>query len=141
MKLSEAIRLGATLKPQGRTVFYDSLDRSTCALGAALDAIGQLGGQLHLTRYNEWCKVEEHWPYAFKLGTTEDMTKSIAYKAAIMNDQGWTREQVADFVEAEERKLGLWEEIPERNLIEEVREDTARANDRQSDHRPILTPA
>lgn len=40
MKLSEAMSLGATLKPQSFGEWGD--DKSTCALGAALDAIGQL---------------------------------------------------------------------------------------------------
>ena len=37
MKLSEAIRLGAMLKPQGYEVLYGA---RTCALGAASDALG-----------------------------------------------------------------------------------------------------
>ncbi len=40
MKLSEAIRLGAMLKPQIKQDHYHN--GSTCAFGAALDAVGQL---------------------------------------------------------------------------------------------------
>lgn len=41
IKLSEAIRLGSLLKPQAFGDYYEK--DGTCALGAALDAVGRLG--------------------------------------------------------------------------------------------------
>src|ERR1041385_9092846 len=56
LRLSEAIRLGAMLRPQGRDAFVDEQHR-TCALGAAIDAIGQLdrGGFYDIPAEWEWC--------------------------------------------------------------------------------------
>lgn len=54
MQLSEAIRLGAMLKPQIRCGFFDG--QGTCAVGAAADAIGRLddlvAGQFR--EFREW---------------------------------------------------------------------------------------
>lgn len=40
MKLSEAILLGSKIRPQGFEDYYDYAAGATCALGAAMEAIG-----------------------------------------------------------------------------------------------------
>jgi hypothetical protein len=57
MKLSEAIILGSTLKPQNIGGWYNGKD-GTCALGAALDAVGKLKSK------GGWSdKVKKIWPW------------------------------------------------------------------------------
>jgi hypothetical protein len=102
LRLSEAIRLGAMLKPKG----YDGLlvDGRTCALGAALDAIGQCNGDSEA----EYQTAKEAWPLLMKEATSPVEANYRTYlQHAIwqLNDsRGWTRERIADWVETIERE-------------------------------------
>lgn len=102
MKLSEAIRLGAMLKPQG---FGACLwDGRTCAMGAAYDAIGGLGV---IDDGKGWGKALAVWPSLriflgreCHLCSDESPMPSEANVIAHMNDaHGWTREQIATWVQ------------------------------------------
>ncbi len=93
MKLSEAIRLGSMLKPQGFGLFFD-MDELSCALTAARDAAGDRG----------WV---EKYPFLYKsmaclYPECGECGSSLAVIIAIhLNDRHrWTREQIADYVEA-----------------------------------------
>lgn len=100
MKLSEAIRLGAMLKPQGRRGFFDG--GNTCALGAAADAIGRLNDLLdgRFLESKEWPLLSEMAAHPVTL-----WTRSVWDVVTSMNDIfGWTREQIADWVETIERE-------------------------------------
>lgn len=110
MKLSEAIRLGAMLKPQA----FGAVQRqgTTCAIGAAYDAIGALSkddgdgmseedflvvcGHLPLLAApNVQCPACSETPY----GDDGSMCANIAH----LNDwHRWTREQIADWVASQE---------------------------------------
>ena len=92
MKLSDAIRLGAMLKPQGRGCL--EMNGHSCALGAALDAIGHLGHQ-----YGGQI-LREHWPYLETevCGPLRLMGRLYRVIVDLNDDHGWTREQIADWV-------------------------------------------
>lgn len=104
--LSEAIREGAKLRPQG-TGGYGGL--TSCALEAAAEAIG---GELEWGDENRFLQL---YPYCFNrvtppmegdLWTDDAGTESLFSLCWQLNDRGWTREQIADWLEGEEEKLG-----------------------------------
>lgn len=115
MKLSEAIRLGAMLKPQGFGGYF--VYGKTCAMGAALDAIGQLR-----TTYGHSADAPEvdfrHYRLAlnaaFPLLAMEPVacprcgfaTRGLVEAIQHLNDapHRWTREQIADWVETIEQQ-------------------------------------
>jgi hypothetical protein len=100
MKLSEAIRLGAMLKPQTSGVFYRA--GKTCANGAALDAIGALdiAANPYCGSRNERLKAE------FPLVRTLIPRCPVCFYTSLLewvivhlnDDHRWTREQIADWV-------------------------------------------
>lgn len=97
MKLSLAIRLGAMLKPQGRGRLIS--DGRTCALGAAVDAIGGLN------RHDEdrYQLAFDEWPILLrKVSHPLCAPDHLADIITMLNDSPirWTREQIADFVES-----------------------------------------
>lgn len=119
MKLSEAIRLGSMMKPQGFGNIFDGI--STCAIGAALDANGKLDewkerrcspasfgtwGERWCNVYEWWCNVytslgismhHKSWAVCPVCGETNLLTSIIATH---LNDKHkWTREQIADWIE------------------------------------------
>jgi hypothetical protein len=120
MKLSEAIRLGAMLRPQGFGDFYpvitcvhvDEVDgvwskqeistMSSCALGAAMEAVRSrpVADDMALDT------LRFYWPWAFEMTDswrTASPSTARAFRVTdmifLLNDtQGWTREQIADWV-------------------------------------------
>lgn len=111
MKLSDAIRLGALLRPQAFGRLFDADERATCALGAAYEAIGELDRFLEIDADPTAASMELLEP-AFKVltawGTGQFVTcpgpqqVQMQLGAAIttLNDHHkWTREQIADWVE------------------------------------------
>lgn len=101
MKLSEAIRLGAAMKPQAFDAYFDN--GGTCALGAAGDALGDvhLDDNIPNTWPKEWSATEER---IAKAGCPEcGETKGVSRIVPHLNDyHRWTRERIADFVELHE---------------------------------------
>ena len=104
MTLSEAIRLGAMLRPQAFGVKFDGV--GTCALGAALDASGALGMSetVEAKRYREWNL--NAW---FQEATCPECgrIRSLFMEGTIphLNDKHrWTRERIADWVETIEQQ-------------------------------------
>jgi len=109
MKLSEAIRLGAMLKPQAFGSLFNGM--GTCALGAAADAVGILDTDTHWFKRDK--RAPEHWkPVAtsmaecpqcgadWPLPRTGAFTKRDVQTAVVHlnNDHRWTRERIADWV-------------------------------------------
>lgn len=105
MQLSEAIRLGAMLKPQG----FESLinDGHSCALGAALDAVGKLRGETSAEEMAMWDDLRERWPLIASApppcpACPEDPLRFCEEFGDVvwhLNDEhAWTREQIADWV-------------------------------------------
>lgn len=112
LKLSQAIRLGAMLKPQGVGMWKTS-DGKTCALGAAADALSILNTP------NSWTKLREIYPILGNPLPTAGSGPKIDCPAcgniqlcvgsaiAHLNDDRrhlWTREQIADWVESLEKQ-------------------------------------
>lgn len=92
LKLSQAIRIGAKLRPQCSRTYFAWADRplavGSCALGAAWEGAGY-GGPTHAPfGYQDVCKA---------FGITEPLAQSIA----IRNDRGDTREQIANWLESQ----------------------------------------
>ena len=86
MKLSEAIRLGASLSPRCTGSLFR--DGKTCALGAALEAIGK-----NLANYDA---LFSEWPWLNEVKVLE---------IAKLNDcSGWSCDQIADYVATIEQK-------------------------------------
>ena len=119
MRLSEAIRLGAMMKPQARGAFHRKLD-GTCVIEAALDAIGQLEGN---NSANIFTALKAAWPY---VGSHEGPGVLITcHDLWYRNDarcMWWTREQIADWVEECEKALDIpaIEPIPRELALVEV---------------------
>lgn len=96
MKLSEAIRLGATLRPQVRGVTRNA--RGSCALGAALEAIGVDG---------TYTDVLDHFPISRRyVACPVDYVEHVLVGVIRMlnDDHGWSRERIADWVETFEQE-------------------------------------
>ena len=96
MKLSEAIRLGAMLRPQYQGAYFGG--GGSCALGAALEAIGRLA-------YNEvlqGCSGDLEFPIiAVSAGCpicTFDVHRLGCTVTHLNDEHGWTREAIADWV-------------------------------------------
>lgn len=115
MKLSEAIRLGAMLKPQtfgrisgpvdGPRLPGDVLGLrfalGTCALGAAYDA-GWLRQREDVGVHDApmYCPACGQWSYA------DEVDALVNHIVMHLNDEHrWTREQIADWVESVEHRL------------------------------------
>lgn len=113
MRLSDAIRLGAMLKPQGTGSLMQG--GHTCALGAALDAVGVFaagGGFVGMYA------VDLRWPWigiqgrrscpACSVSTPTICCGSVAACVIHLNDDHrWTREAIADWVAQQEDALGI----------------------------------
>ena len=103
MRLSEAIRLGATMKPK-ESIFMIS-DRGTCAYGAALDAIGFTRFEITVRGMSH---IVETWQATLAAMEATPCPACNARAGGIgivphLNDaHNWSREQIADFVELHE---------------------------------------
>lgn len=105
MKLSEAIRLGSMLKPQGfGSVHWDG---RTCAMGAAMDAVGGLGAGECFSGWYAWIR---RWPVLSSLlgkpchVCGEPMGVEGIVITHLNDVHQWTREQIATFVEGIEQQ-------------------------------------
>lgn len=91
LKLSEAIRIGATYRPQVRGVWFSHANGGSCALGAAWEgAFGKV--------------TRETWAHAngTELALRFGIPSSIISEIAKRNDQGlMSREQIANWLEAQ----------------------------------------
>ena len=87
-KLSEAIRIGAKARHQCQTYFY--ANGGSCALGAAIEAVYGYPGDGEPPR-----AMSFHFMESF--GVPSHMRNQIADR----NDSGATREEIADWLEAQ----------------------------------------
>lgn len=108
MRVSEAIRLGSLLVPQGFGFAYSRrVQGAVCANQAAKLAVGA----------NE---SEEPWPWREEMvercpfcverfragcGFSPDVLGLVAH---LNDDHRWSRERIADYVESLERERGMW---------------------------------
>lgn len=103
MRLSEAIRLGAMLRPQALNHFITEAG-ATCAFGAAFEAIGRnIVAEADILCSGDamqaWaiCDVDVLNPVSLEMDVLYSVVTSL-------NDfHGWTRERIADWVESIER--------------------------------------
>lgn len=105
MKLSEAIRLGAMLRPHGHGAILRR--NATCALGAALEAVGLLTDWEQASRNNPFGNWDAWWknvPFSAVLwakathplhGAEQPISNIIV---SLNDSHGWTREAIADWV-------------------------------------------
>lgn len=107
MRLSEAIRLGAMLKPQGYGRLLD-WNGDTCALGAACEAVG-IRISVHQSSPNN--ATFRRWPILRERVESPMTDRHRAGRASVsvtiqsLNDSArWTREQIADWVETLESR-------------------------------------
>lgn len=112
MKMSEAIRLGAMLKPQAFGTAFNGI--GTCANGAARDAIGRLRTWHHIgVLFPVADEPSPDCPLMSELCNGFPLT--IAGLIAHLNDcHRWTREQIADFVAT----------VEQQQAVDAVREET-----------------
>jgi len=107
MKLSEAIRLGAMIRPQGfHSMFQRGRDGRllSCALGAAWEASGSgcvpefgiSGVVKDLTLRFPILKMTVLVPKELNFGTFPCSIQEIIF--ALNDNLRWTREQIADYV-------------------------------------------
>ena len=113
MRLSEAIRLGAMLRPKANGWFFR--DGRSCAQGAALEAAGiKLNDDLR-GQFGHHADIRRLWPWTHKefVGCPVCGIKTIVASAIshLNNTSGhdWPREAVADWVETIERRAGAEE--------------------------------
>lgn len=101
MKLSEAIRLGAMLRPQGFGRLHGN--GKTCALGAAMSAAGWSEEDLDKSPTTVQPSFFEAFPILSKRVTVPEKghERSLWYAISLeLNDScRWTRERIADWVE------------------------------------------
>lgn len=90
LRLSDAIRIGAKLHPQGHSALYEN--GKTCALGAAFVAtFGRVPAPIGAAE-----------PDYMRLYATYPALRKLKRDIWNRNDgYGWTREQIADWVEAQ----------------------------------------
>lgn len=102
MRLSEAIRLGATMTRQCFGDLHDDEFTSTCAFGAAWDAIGLLRVSEATRRLG--FPLAWEWIKSTHLSCPKcEFSDSICGIVMHLNDDHhWTREHIADFVELHE---------------------------------------
>jgi hypothetical protein len=117
MKLSEAIRLGATLDTQGfGTIAYTSRG-GTCALSAAAKAVGIPLRQGMLTPYEE---LEAKWPVLRSIVRHPVTKHTTVLTMAIYNlndTYRWPRERIAGYVQTiEESQIIKQEEIHDQQV-------------------------
>lgn len=113
LTLSEAIRLGALLSPQGHLGYMDGIER--CALGAASDAVG-IKGVVYGSEPRpiiDYDALKARWPIL----TTRAKCPECHDYGGPLNDMvwhtndwhKWTRERIADWVATIEAA----EDVPE----------------------------
>ena len=88
MKLSEAIRIGARLRPQELRGHY-FLDGRSCALGAAFEALG-ISSEAKLDLH-AWSTLKERY----------SLPQTLHHEITSRNDRGQSRESIADWLEAQ----------------------------------------
>ncbi|MEK6280291.1 MAG: hypothetical protein AABN95_08030 [Acidobacteriota bacterium] len=101
---SEAIRDGAKMTPHGSAYIFINERGGTCALGAGAFALGL---DLKMDRYTA---LKAIFPYLNEASICPacELKETIDLIAACLFDRhGWTREAIADWLYAEEEKLGF----------------------------------
>jgi len=121
MRLSQAIRLGALIRPQAFGRFFK--DGGSCVFGAALETVGFPYTEGYTGGFNV---VVANWPYLSSDARPGCNGKLTLYDIYSRNDDvrhRWTREAIADWVEQRERELGIIVEQPAPSIAEPAKEE------------------
>lgn len=97
-KLSLALRIGSLLAHQVQHERH-AWPHGTCAFGAMEDAAAKV--LLPSQRAGMWC-AEHYWPELDSVQAVNPdtgATKALAWTIADLNNSGWTRERIADWLE------------------------------------------
>lgn len=87
MKLSEAIRIGAKIRPQCVMAYFNG--GASCALGSAYEAISG----------KNWLDdTPSNWEF---FSGRFNVPESLLLQISLLNDRGTTREQIADWLEGQ----------------------------------------
>lgn len=90
LKLSEAIRIGAKMKPKQGACYWSRDEDSCCALGAAAFGAGWTGyGEIGMVAF-----IASHFQIPC------DIENEIHWRN-VMRGDGWTREKIADWLESQ----------------------------------------
>lgn len=92
MKLSEAIREGAKLRPQCRENYFS--DEGSCALGAAMEAITGSASRSAMSV----CDLSDKYLTHFDHPASDRRAELFTIIVQLNDDFRWTREQIADWV-------------------------------------------
>src|SRR6266702_918790 len=107
MKLSEAMRLGAMLKPQGFGLFDVIRDELACALVAARLAIGL--DKALLSEFPVLYEPVDKCP-SCSLEYQFGLSQMVVH---LNDDHRWTRERIADWIEANFERDAPTQETPQ----------------------------
>ncbi len=97
LSLSEAMRLGAMLKPQGFGIWDTFRPEVACALNAVRLAIG---GEMFLLDRFPILKTVTDCPVCGPEANCRT-TLNVVIASHLNDDHRWTRERIADWIEAE----------------------------------------
>jgi hypothetical protein len=121
MKLSEAMRLGATLAPQIKGIRH-TIEGGACALGQSELAVGQKYKFDRYGKVDTTCISDGSYRCAEVYWTILDTATrhpihgrelKVAYIIAdLNNDYGWTTNQIADWVETQENAMEQAKSLP-----------------------------
>jgi hypothetical protein len=106
LKLSEAIRLGAMLRPQYKGGYFGTVDHTSelgsCAMGAALEAAGP-GAPINLEKTFPLITSYVTFTPSPSIGAVRSRLDYII--TYLNDDRDWSRERIADWVEVIEREM------------------------------------
>lgn len=112
---AEAVRSGATLRPQAFN--HTMLRGRSCVWGAGLEALGLIDEDVFSTNWSLVDRTEVIYPYLKNRAQCPvtgcddpllaDVTKLSVMLIHLNDFHRWSREAIADFLEAEEEKLGF----------------------------------
>ncbi|HXJ11752.1 MAG TPA: hypothetical protein VNH19_05710 [Candidatus Limnocylindrales bacterium] len=110
MKLSEAIRLGAMLRPQGFHNYFYHDGSGSCALGSAAEAAGLFNADNFEEHVNKSQTLTSAFPLLPQFvphphSAFRGRRMSLDTIVPCLNDNGWTRERIADWVQTIEDSL------------------------------------
>lgn len=126
LKLSEAIRLGAMLRPQAFGTYFS--DGGSCAIAAAMEALGIASySRDHGTLFDSHRSLAKRYPMLSKLrvvppvDVNTDAPNVSNVIVRLNNDHYWTREQIADWIEQIERLQEPTSQPASRDLISSLK--------------------
>jgi hypothetical protein len=108
MRLSDAMREGAKIRPKGLGDLF--VDGKSCALGAAAEGNGMslhgIWGDLWLNIMETWPELDQpdqECPYVKCAAMRSYSVTTLADVVIHLNDEhGWTRERIADWLDGRE---------------------------------------